>query len=407
VSTKYIPYVQPDTTPNPDKVIPQVCESGDNNFQLIPADKIMIPNEPTQSVFTVVSGLDIADSTKKADTVSVLGSAGTIYSTRDNMYISSNSRVFTPDIMVNSSNESFPNPGNNVGGTEILKFNLDSGNVVVKERTEVPGNILNQYSMDEFNGNLRVATTYYNNANDGGGALVSGMYVFDDKLAFLGKVDGIAPSETIKSVRFTGDKGYIVTFKQMDPFFVIDLSDPANPKLQGELKLPGYSDYMHPYSDNLMIGVGYDTTGIRGSASNLKVSLFDVSDPENPKEVSKYIFKEDMSTSGVTSDLKAFLFSKDKNIIGFPLSYAGGNSNAITTFGYAVMGVNEADKQIYLRGKEIQTTYTVGGTRELANGYNPVLRGCYVGNALFTVSNQSIKSTSLDSFSEISTLSLG
>jgi len=136
--------------------------------------------------------------------------------------------------------------------------------------------LLNQFSMDEYKDYLRVATTL-NDEND--------LYVLDEKLNVVGKITGFGKDERIYTVRFIGDKGYIVTFREIDPFFVIDLSDPKNPEIKGELKLLGFFSYLHPISEYVILGIG------RGD-KYVKISLFNVSDAENPKEISRYFLKE-------------------------------------------------------------------------------------------------------------------
>lgn len=165
---------------------------------------------------------------------------------------------------------------------------------------QVPGRLLNQFSMDEYEGNLRVATTV-GNSND--------LYVLDSQLRTIGSVKGFGETERIYAVRFIGEKGYIVTFRQTDPFFVVDLSDPKNPKIAGELKIPGFSSYLHPLGENMILGVGMEE-------SKVKLSLFDVSDPENPVEIDRYLLAE--SYSEVIGNHRAFLADEKHQIFFIP-----------------------------------------------------------------------------------------
>ena len=130
--------------------------------------------------------------------------------------------------------------------------------------------------------------------------------------------------EKIYSVRFIGKVGYIVTFKQIDPLFVIDLSDPTNPTIKGELKIPGYSSYLHPYDDTHIIGIGYNTEENKYGGTvnkNMKMSMFDVSDLENPKEIFSIDIGDEYAYSEITSNHKALFYNKSKNLIGFPITY--------------------------------------------------------------------------------------
>ena len=204
----------------------------------------------------------------------------------------------------------------------IVKVPLDKFEITASG--SVPGTPLNQFSLDEYQGNLRIATTvgtqgiYYwggwnsqNSAND--------VYILDNELKIAGKIQDLGQGERIYSARFIKDKGYLVTFRQIDPFYVLDLADPKNPQEKGQLKIPGYSSYLHPLADNLILGIGMEN-------SQVKLSLFDVSNPQNPKELDKYLLNE--YWSDVSSTHHAFLQDKDRQIFFLP----GGQNGYI--FGY-------------------------------------------------------------------------
>ncbi|KKQ80077.1 MAG: hypothetical protein UT02_C0016G0017 [Parcubacteria group bacterium GW2011_GWC2_38_7] len=169
--------------------------------------------------------------------------------------------------------------------TGIVKVNVDG--LKVSAQGFVPGDLLNQFSMDEYEGNLRVATTsggrgsYFFNSDQS----VNDVYILDKALNVTGSVNDLGVGERIYSVRFISDKGYVVTFKETDPFYVLNLENPKAPELSGELKIPGYSSYLHPLKENIILGVGREDQSV-------KLSLFDVSDPKNPIEVSKYSLKD-------------------------------------------------------------------------------------------------------------------
>lgn len=191
--------------------------------------------------------------------------------------------------------------------TQIVKVSLDLKPVATGD---IPGRLLNQFSMDEYNGYLRVATTV-RDTND--------LYVLDERLKIAGKIEDYGENERIYAVRFIGDKGYIVTFKQTDPLFVVDLSNPQNPEIKGELKIPGFSSYLHPISEDLILGIGKE-------GANVKVSLFDVSDPSDPKEVDKYILKE--YWSDVLNTHHAFLLDSKHEVFFLP----GGSGGYIFSY---------------------------------------------------------------------------
>ncbi len=198
--------------------------------------------------------------------------------------------------------------------SSIYKFDLTNG-ILYNSSGYIPGSLLNQFSLDEQGGYLRVATTKELTT----GETSNNVYILKPDLTITGKLEDLAKGEKIYSARFMGDLLYLVTFKKMDPLFVIDLKDPEKPKVLGELKIPGYSDYLHPYGDDKLIGVGKDTDD-NGIATGVKIALFDVSDINNPKEIDKRIIGEAGSSSSVLSDHKAFLLDKGRNLIALPIN---------------------------------------------------------------------------------------
>lgn len=198
--------------------------------------------------------------------------------------------------------------------TGIMKIAVND--LEVKNVGVVPGTLLNQFSLDEYEGNLRVATTIEPNWWFGmsNSQSVSDIYVFDSKMNRIGKVLDLGKTERIYAVRFVGKIGYVVTFRQTDPFYVIDLSNPNDPQMRGELKIPGYSAYLHPLDDNYILGVGRED-------SKVKLSIFNVSDPSNPKEESKYIL-DDYYTE-IEQNHHGFLLDKDHEYFFIPGSNGG------------------------------------------------------------------------------------
>ena len=186
--------------------------------------------------------------------------------------------------------------------THIAKFSLQ---LEAKSINSIPGRLLNQFSLDEYEGYLRVATTA-GDEND--------LYVLDDKLDIVGKIQGFGLGERIYSVRFDGDVGFIVTFRETDPFFVLDLSNPENPKIAGELKIPGFSSYLHRIDEKTVLGIGRE-------GLNVKISLFDISDPKNPVEKDRYVLQEYWSE--VLTNHHAFLLDRDHGVFFLPAGQNG------------------------------------------------------------------------------------
>ncbi len=230
--------------------------------------------------------------------------------------------------------------------TYIAKFGLD---LKPEGLGKVPGRLLNQFSLDEYEGYLRVATTVGGKEND--------LYILDSNLDVVGSIQGFGLDERIYSVRFVGDRGYIVTFRQTDPFFVIDLSNPENPRIAGELKIPGFSSYLHPISDTLVLGIGKEGNWV-------KVSLFDVSDPEKPEEIDRYTLKE--YWSDVLNTHHAFLLDKDHEIFFLP----AGNGGYVFSYSDGIKLVKavsgKAERAVYINNY----LYIIGADRIVAYDEN-------------------------------------
>jgi uncharacterized secreted protein with C-terminal beta-propeller domain len=165
------------------------------------------------------------------------------------------------------------------------------------------------------------------------------VYVLDTDLKIVGSVTGIAKGETIQSARFIGDRLYLVTFRQVDPFFVIDLSNPKNPEILGELKVPGFSRYLHPYDDNIVIGIGRDASDT-GRQQGLKISLFDVTNVAKPKEIAKWVATDEQAQSAAEWEHKAFLFDREKELLvipGYSYDYGWNTGNKASGFNGAMV----------------------------------------------------------------------
>jgi inhibitor of cysteine peptidase len=289
--------------------------------------------------------------------------------------------------------------------TVIHKIAIQDGKITYIGKGQVPGTLDNQFSMDEYNNNLRLATTS-SVYTQSGQYTYNNVYVLDGKMSTIGSLTHIAEQETIYSTRFIGDRLYMVTFKRIDPFFVIDLSKPETPKILGKLKIPGYSDYLHPYDATHIIGIGKETTtndwgGV--STSGVKLSLFDVSDVANPKQLDKVQIGDAGSDSAALADHHAFLFDKAKNLLVIPVMAVTANPAAkgdyYTTQPQVWYGA-------YVFGLTPQTGFTLRGTVQHGTGDNgyyyygsstsDVKRSLYIGNVLYTMSAKQIKANSLD-----------
>ncbi|MDO8558121.1 MAG: beta-propeller domain-containing protein [bacterium] len=217
----------------------------------------------------------------------------------------------------NRAKDYFKEHARDLSKTAVVKIDIAEFSVVASG--EIPGQLLNQFSLDEYKGNLRVAITVEGNNSFGLGfgsgiESINDVYVLDGSLNIIGSVKDMGLGERIYSARFVEDRGYVVTFRQIDPFYVLDLSDPKNPKKAGELKIPGFSSYLHPLAPARVLGVGQEQ-------SQVKVSLFDVSDPANPVEKAKYNLNE--YWSGVSQTHHAFLADQKHKVFFLPGSRGG------------------------------------------------------------------------------------
>lgn len=306
--------------------------------------------------------------------------------------------------------------------TTIYKFNIDN-NEGIKFQTsnKVEGKIINQYSLDEKDENLRIALETEEGSN---------ITVLDKKLKLLGKTDEVAEGEKMYASRFMGDKAYLVTYQNTDPLFVIDLKNPKAPKVLGELKIPGYSTYLHPYDENHLIGIGMDTRERMYKDSNgrvtstwtetvgMKMSLFDVTDVENPVEIDHTTIGDRRTVSAILTNPKALLFSKEKELLAIPVNNYAEDFSAKESEEYDEEIDNFTDKKNYLSEGYLVYKVNLEGFKLKGkivhdkNKYNDyyyyydtkLLRGLYIENNLYTVSENAIKVNDLETLKEINSI---
>lgn len=285
--------------------LPVVEENGEERE--IPADEIQYIDAPQPSYsYTLISSINISggESSEKAF---ILGDSSTLYASHSSIYIAVADRW-----SIWARGGSPPDQE-----TEIYKFVIDGKNISYYAAGNVTGYVLNQFSMDENGEYFRVVTTKEGEWLAGNfSETQNNVYVLDKNMSIVGKIEGLAKGERIYSARFMGDKLYLVTYRQVDPLFVIDLSEPSMPEELGNLKITGASQYLHPYDENHIIGVGFEATE-EGARTGVKVTLFNVSNFTSPEELSEYVIKGAWSES--SWDHHAFLFSREKNIMVIPV----------------------------------------------------------------------------------------
>lgn len=292
--------------------------------------------------------------------------------------------------------------------TVIHKIAIQNGDLQYKSQGEVSGKVLNKYSMDESaDGYFRIATTVdasWSLYSDLQSKSYSNLFVLDSNMKKTGEIKNIAEGESIYSVRFMQDRAYMVTFQRVDPLFVISLADPGSPQIIGQLKVPGYSTYLHPYDDNKIIGLGKNTDNSGKETGGIKLSLFDASDVSNPKEISKYVLGEYGSDSLALSEPKAFLFSKEKNLLAIPavVRTPDGNNNyygKIVSAGLAVFNID--DQGFTLKGlinhsdKTDKYYYERGAKRSL-----------YIGDNIYSLSDNYLKINRLSDLENVKSLDI-
>jgi uncharacterized secreted protein with C-terminal beta-propeller domain len=360
------------------------------------------------SNYLVIAGINLDNSEEKANVYSYLGSGQNIYASENNLYVAVTKYEYNRPMLKNSAKSIIaPVEGES---TLVYKFSINDSKITYLCKGEVPGRILNQFSMDESNGYFRIATTKGQTWGSLGDTSKNNIYILNDTMNIAGKLEDLAPGERIYSVRFMGEKAYVVTFKQVDPLFVIDLT-PEQPKVLGALKIPGYSDYLQPYDENHIIGFGKDTTELKdGNAvlmQGMKMALFDVTDVSRPKE----LFKEVIGDRGTDSELlrnhKALLFSKEKNLLAFPVTVVENKSdNSNTTFQGAYIYNIDLQKGFTLRKKVTHITdeeYLKAGYYWY-NSESNIQRILYIKDVLYTLSESMIKAFEIKDLKEINTL---
>lgn len=327
--------------------------------------------ETQDSSYLMLAGLNI-NNNEEAEIRTFLGAGQYIYSSEKNMYIATNKTTYGKGYEV-------------LGGTtHLLKIELNNGKFNFKAECNIDGQVNNQFSMDENKDTFRIATTTGNIWVDE--TTANNLYILNDKLEEIGRVENFGKEEKIYSVRYVENKAYVVTFKQTDPLFVIDLSKSTKPQILGELKIPGYSTYLHPYDDTHLIGFGYDTkeNGTRVITNGLKMSMFDISDFNNPQELFKISIGDSKYTySELLYNHKALLFSKEKDIIAFPLYSSSGRK---TNSRAAIYNI-DLEKGFSLKGEISNVT----------NKYEEnVKRIVFANDTFYTFSDSLVKVANMD-----------
>ena len=301
---KYYRYDYDNPTVTNEYLIPSMKKNGEDSKPLIAANTFFAPLKKDQdTTITTVSKIDIENATLDK-TSSVIGYTSTVYASKNSLYL------------VSDKYPMYYNFDRYENRSVVYKFSLDE-TLAYQAYGFVKGHVLNQFSLSEYKNILRIATTQGNSWQNN---TVNSLYTlgqYEKSLLIDGVLSGLGKEgETIHSVRFVGERGYVVTFKQKDPFYTIDLSDARNPKKAGELEIDGYSSYLHPIDDTHILGIGRDATP-DGQVAGLKMELFDVSDFSNPQSVSTQSFGTMYSYSELERNHKALAYRASDKLLGF------------------------------------------------------------------------------------------
>ncbi len=374
-----IVYPEPDPASNETQLnimLPQITTDGTTK-EVQPTEIRYVNVTDISYYFTTILAVNIQNDAQPPTYETFLaGTDSKMYVSQENMYLT----VANMNWWIARTDTAEPKEE-----TLIYRVRLDQEKVIFEAHGAVPGYVLNQFSMDEYNGYFRVATTI-----GWSDQATNNLYVLNMSLVTVGKLEGLAPGERVYSARFMGNRAYLVTFRQVDPFFVLDLSNPTAPEVLGDLKIPGFSGYLHPYDANHVIGVGKQD-------NNVKLSLFDVTDVTQPVEtVSPYIVEASYSDTSVLNDHKAFLFDKTKQLLALPISI-----NEPIWLEETYYGVDYW-QGLYVFAASLTNGFILKGnithqetTTEQWNTSYWIKRALYVDNVLYTISDKKIRMNSL------------
>lgn len=329
--------------------------------KLIATDDIYLPKLESGCMYEVITSIDVNNPDEVKDSKAIFTDGGELYVSNENIYYYETSWAYT-----NKDEE-----------TTIRKIAYDNGELTAVAQETIDGYINDSFSIDEYEGNLRVIVTVGD---------TNSVYVMDEDLEIIGSIKGLAEEERVYSARFMGATAYFVTFYETDPLFTVDFSNPKDPKVIGKLKIPGFSDYLHFYGEDKLLGIGMAVDEETLVTDGVKLSMFDISDKTDVKEEATYVMENVYSTD-VSYDYKAALIDVSKNIIAFPAYTDGGQNYYIFTYDGSEGFVCELDEEI--------------------NGYgNGVTRGVYIKDTLYVVQGNIIEAYSLKTYKKVDDLIL-
>ena len=344
--------------------------------------------------------IDLSEGLEPVDTVGLFADGETVYASQDSLYVATQRWQDWTLLEDDGAIDAFEGVT-----TEIHQFDISGESAAVYVASgEVEGFLLNQWAMSEHNGDLRVATTsepeWWGWRDDSvSESFVRVLRPNDGVLEEIGEVGELGKGERIYSVRYLGDTAYVVTFRQTDPLYTVDLSNPRAPKVLGELKILGYSAYLHPMGDGLLLGIGQDADE-QGRTKGTQVAVFDVSDPANPRRIHKMTFEDGWSE--VEYDHRAFLYWPATGLTMLPVQAWSWEDGREDWFAGAIgiiadrNGIEDVGTVTHLEHKA-----GVAESEDWYNGQAQIRRSIVIGELVYTVSERGLKASSLDDLTDV------
>lgn len=366
---------------------------------LLACNQTFHPEEFSGFGMLTVLTVDLSEGIDPDKATGVMADGETVYASADSLYVATTRWI---DWRLLEDQDAFDEETEGYT-TAIHKFDIsDPDQTFYKATGEVPGHLLSQWSMSEHNGYLRVATTdagsWWGWRTDESESFVTILEDDNGKLTQVGQVGGLGLGEQIYAVRMMGDTGYVVTFRQTDPLYVIDLSDPGTPKVAGELKILGYSAYLHPIGDGLLIGVGQDATE-EGRVLGTQIAVFDVSNPANPQRLHKMTLED--GSSEVEYDHRAFLHWPQTGLTVVPIQRWSWDEEKGEDFFAGAVGIKASRDGI----EKIDTiTHMEEGVDYEWNAQ--IRRSVVIGSSLYTLSYKGLLKSDLETLDEQAFLDL-
>ncbi|MDR2565343.1 MAG: beta-propeller domain-containing protein [Bifidobacteriaceae bacterium] len=374
------------------------CVTRDGRAAVMEPADLTVWKEPTGTQYVVLSVIDLA-SAERVGQRAVLGGGDTVYMSHGNLYLAASQ--WRPEGLGAFLSQFGIGVGSTAPVTQVVRVSLDTDELTVAAEGTVPGVVVDQFALDEYESNLRIATTIA--SVDGVEPVRAALFVLSPDLTVIGKIPELMRDETIQSVRFTGPTGYVVTFRQTDPLFALDLADPASPKVMSALKITGFSAYLHPWGEDELIGLGY-AGNEQGLTGGLQLVLFDTSDPfdvsvrsaldVNPPADSGLSSGESYLDSDALWDHRAVMADPAKDTIGFP-ARSWDYQSGMPALYYLLYAHSEAS------GFELRASLTLP---ELWSNMGYPIRGLRIGSDLYVVSGSGVvvwDGTSLNQLQEV------